>query len=269
LSADPLVVAFARKSPAAFAQALGRGSPEEASALVQELPKELAMRVAAALPPGHFPSIATLELDILIGWLERSDADTGVAFVSRLPREKGLALVEALENPSLRRRLGRALRYPEHCVGARLTGDVQRVLGETTVAHLLTQLRAIESDGPPRVVLLDSQGKYHSVLSLWRLALEEDPARRVRDFGSAVTALRPETSIADAHADPQWDDHLWLPVADFNDRVIGSVERKSLATEMEAAPSEPLIDSALLLGQEYLRVSSALLDSLLRGWSRL
>ena len=117
-------------------------------------------------------------------------------------------------------------------------------------------------------ILLDLIPAYVTIHDVNRTILQANEAF-TRDFGSAVTALRPETSIADAHADPQWDDHLWLPVADFNDRVIGSVERKSLATEMEAAPSEPLIDSALLLGQEYLRVSSALLDSLLRGWSRL
>lgn len=268
MKADPLVVAFARKSPAAFAQALSRGTPEEATELIEDLPGELAVRVSAALSPGHFTAIANLNLDVLANWLERTDVDTGVAFVSRLPRDRGLTLVEALKNPSLKRRLGRALRYPEHCIGARLSSDVLRVSGETTVSDLLGQLRSAQRTEPPRAVLLDSQGKYHSVLSLWRLMLEEDPGRRVRDFGDSVIALRPEAAIADAYADPQWEDHLWLPVADFNGRVIGSVERKSLTSESEAPAAEPLIDSALLLGQEYLQVSSTLLDNLLRGWSR-
>ena len=137
------------------------------------------------------------------------------------------------------------------------------------MGELLAQLRAAGRSEPPRAVLLDSQGKYQSVLSLWRLALEEDDNRRVREFGSPATALRPETAIPDAYADPQWEDHLWLPVVDFNGRVIGSVDRRSLTEEEDAAPAEPLIDSAMLLGQEYLRVSSTLLDSLLRGWGRL
>lgn len=269
MSADPLIEAFARKSPATFAQALAKGTPEEAAALIQALPGELAARVAAALSPVLFSTVAALDLDVLRGWLERSSVDTAVAFASRLPREKSLALVEALENPSLKRRLGRALRYPEHCVGARLTGDVLRIEGDTTVGELLSQLRAAGRDEPPRAVLLDGQGKYQSVLSLWRLALEEDPARRVREFGSPAAALRPETAIPDAYADPQWEDHLWLPVVDFNGRVIGSVDRRSLTDEADTAPAEPLIDSAMLLGQEYLRVSSTLLDSLLRGWGRL
>ncbi len=269
MKADPLLEAFARKSPVAFAQALGRGSPEEAAALIQDLPGELAIRVAGTLTPHHFSAVAALDLGILLRWLERSGVDAGVAFVSRLSREQGLTLLEALENPSLKRRLGRALRYPEHCVGARLSSNVLRIPGETTAGELLSQLRAGQGDEPPRAVLLDSAGKYQSVLSLWRLTLEEDPGRRVREFGIPVAALRPETSIVDAHADAQWDDNVWLPVADFNDRVIGSVDRRSLAEDNDVTPVEPLIDSAMLLGQEYLRVSSTLLDSLLKGWGRL
>ena len=122
MSADPLVEAFARKSPATFARALGKGTPEEAAGLIQDLPGPLAVRVAAALSPGLFAAVAAFDLNILRGWLEHSDVDSAVAFASRLPREKSLALVEALENASLKRRLGRALRYPEHCVGSRLTG---------------------------------------------------------------------------------------------------------------------------------------------------
>jgi Mg/Co/Ni transporter MgtE len=267
VNTDPLIEDFARQSPAGFARSLANGAPDEISALLRDLTPELAIRVAAALPPSRFGAVAAMDLDVLLGWLERSDVDTGVTFVTRLPRGRGLALVDALQNPSLKRRLGRAMRYPEHCVGARLTGDVLRVPAETIVADLLTELRTGDSREPPQAVILDAQNRYSGVLDLWRLMLEENPARHVRDFAIPLTALQPETSIADARSATQWRDHLWLPVADFRGRVLGSVARKALDREPEQTP-EPLVDSALLLGQEFFRVSSTLLDSLLRGWSR-
>jgi len=267
VSTDPLIEDFARQSPDSFARSLTQGTPDEISALLADLPPALAIRVAAALPPSRFGTIAALDLDVLLGWLEQADVDTGVAFITRLPRGRGLALVDALENVSLKRRLGRALRYPEHCVGARLTGDVLRVSAETMVADLLAELRTGDTREPPRAVVLDAQNRYSGVLDLWRLMLEENAGRHVRDFAIAVAPLQPETSIADARSSTQWRDHLWLPVADFRGRVLGSVARKSLDREPDQI-QEPLVDSAFLLGQEFFHVSSTLLDSLLRGWGR-
>jgi hypothetical protein len=49
--------------------------------------------------------------------------------------------------------------------------------------------------------------------------------------------------------------------------VLGYITKKALELEMEAEP-EPLLEEAFTLGEDFVRVSSSLLDTLLRGWTR-
>ena len=267
MTADPIVEDFARRFPDPFAQSLAKRSPEETVPVLESLPAALAARIAVALPPSRFGPVTMLDSARLLEWLEQADVHTGIALITRLGRTRGLELVDALENQSLKRRLARAVRYPPHCVGARTTTDVMRVSSDASVADVLTELRSSEHSEAVRAVVLDPQGAYRGVLDLWQVLLDERATGRVRQFTLPVPALRAETSLSDAGKAIQWRDHLWLPVVDFNDRVLGAISKAALASAA-AEPDEPLIDSALTLSQDFIQVSSSLLGTLLRGWSR-
>jgi Mg/Co/Ni transporter MgtE len=267
VKADPIIEDFARRFPAAFTLHLANGTPQEALSILEALPASLAVRIAAALPPSRFGAIAELDSARLVGWLEQADLDTGVAFVGRLPRQQGLQLIDALKNQKLKRRLGRALRYPSHCVGAWVAGDVIQVSMDSVAADVRKELRRIDGQDGARAVVLDARGRYAGMLDVWRLLIAERAEGRVREFIQPVLPLRPETPITDARTTEQWSDHLWLPVVDIDGRVLGYITKKALELEMEAEP-EPLLEEAFTLGEDFVRVSSSLLDTLLRGWTR-
>jgi Mg/Co/Ni transporter MgtE len=260
--ADRLTVDFARLDPVRFASIVARGTPEEMLEVLAGLPPQSAIAVAASLPGSRFPVVLKLDDARLRPWLEAADPETGIAFLARLSRDSGIALAESLQNRALKRQLLRALRYPPHCVGALIAAETVQVSQDAPVTDLLEELRGAAERRDMPMVVVDAQRRYLGKLDVWRLLLTARAGRRASDYLLQVAALRPETSVADARMAPQWRSHHWLPVVDYDGRVIGSVSRDDLQEE-SAPTAEPIWEIIIRLGQAFIRVSSNLLQTVI------
>lgn len=262
MSLDVLTESFARNFPDEFARQLARGSQPEVFEVLDALPPELGVPVAQRLPPGRFSALIADDDARLKGWLEKADVDDAVAFVGRMPRNQALGLVETLENRGLRRRLLRALRFPPHCVGALMSGRTLQVPGSTTIIDVLEELRRLDAKQEIPVLVLDEIGRYRGKLDLWALLLRDRPTGTAGEFALQVAPLNPETATAQARTAPQWRQHAWLPVVDYEQRVLGSVTRTALDPLPDESGSS-LVDNVVDLGEEFFRVSSDLLENVL------
>ena len=225
---DVLNADFARKYPDKFARLLGRGDGNEIAQVLEKLPRPIAASVVARLPASR--------IDILLGagesdaaeWLADAPFNDAIALLSRIPRERSLALVNSLKNRERRRRLLQYLKYPAHSVGALVTDTPVRVGSDTLVEDVLAELRTFDRDEPRPVVVAAPDGTYFGMLDPWRLLTGERPHGTVAEFVAKVPAIHPETSLAAAAKDPGWSDHNWLPVIDHERRVLGGVSRSSV-----------------------------------------
>lgn len=229
---DPLNLDFAKRHPDTFATVLGRAEAEEIDKVVLALPVNLRAAVAARLPSVHVARLLQGDDNDAAEWLARAEFEDAVGLLSRLPRERRLALVNALENPDRKRRLLRLQQYPGHSVGA-LVGDVPMRIGANADAgDVLAELRTIELDDPGPLVVVDKSGRYVGIVDRWRLLMANPPTGTVRDYVADVAALRPETPIEVAAELPDWHTRNWLPVVDHEQYVLGGVSRARVFTAL-------------------------------------
>lgn len=258
---DPLSLDFAVRHPDAFARVLGRGEMDEIERVVETLPAERKATIVARLPAPIVMQLLESERHAPSEWLVDARFDDAVTLLSRLPREKRLALVNGLRDRDRQRQLLRHQQYPAHTVGA-LVGDIPLRLGaEYPAADVVAELRELDAEGQGPVVIVDADGRYLGVLDRWRLLMRTPPTGKVVDYLVEVRAVRPETPISAVALDEQWHTRNWLPVIDHRDRVLGVVSREKVfraagaQSESVRRASDVLID----LLADLVRVCDAVL----------
>lgn len=262
---DPLSADFARKHPDAFAKVLGRGELPEIMRVLKQMPASLAASVAARLPPSNGNAVLLSSQERSARWLAEASYDDAISLLGRMPREHCLTVVNSMADSKRRRELLRFLRYPAHSVGA-LVSDVRvRLSGDTPAAEALHELCALKTGNPGPIVVLHADGRYLGVLDLWLLISRDPPSGPVRDYVSHVPALLPETSLANAVLDTNWQLHNWLPVVDHEQRVLGGVSRDRIVGSTAQVRTQGGSEIMASLGTDMMRVLATLLDRILGG----
>ncbi len=259
---DVLTRDFAEQFPAEFAATLSAGTTEEALEVLDSLPERLVIPVAARLSQRLFMEVSALDPNRLRGWLVAAEIDHALMFVGRLRQHQAVALIQGVEDPKLNRRLMQVVRYPDHCVGAVMGSKLVQIDGSLPLAQLLQDLRGTRAVGDPAVVVLDERGRYIGKLDPWKALLRAAAGDRVGEYVQRVEPLLPEMTIVSARQVPQWEMHSWLPVADQNGRVLGSVSRSALV-QADAAPEDLLITGVADAGGMMVHVFAELLERLL------
>ncbi len=225
---ERLSLDFATRHPDAFARILGAGEFEEIERLLAILPAERKAAIVARLPAPHIRELLESGHQRPADWLVDAPFDDAVTLLSRLPRDKRLALVNSLPDRNRQRRLLRNQQYPPHSIGA-LVGDIPlRVRPESPAADVLVELRKLDHESQGPVVVVDTDDHYLGVLDRWRLLLRSPPAGSVKDYLVAVKALRPETPVVEVAKNDEWHTRNWMPVIDHRRRVLGGVSRENV-----------------------------------------
>lgn len=263
---DPLNADFARQDPDTFAAVLGRGETQEIIVVLSGLPPGLAGSIVSRLPASRIGVLWAAGQDSQERWLAEAPFNDAKALLSRIPREQCLALVNSLKGRDRRRNLLQYLKYPAHSVGALVSDVPLRITAETPAADVLAELRTLPPDDPGPLVVVQADGNYLGQLDLWKLVTGNPPAGPIRDYTSPTPTLHPETSLASAAEDQNWQVHNWLPVVDHEQRILGSVSRASVfrTAGHHVDRRRPGQDFITVLVADVVRLFGNVLDSLLK-----
>lgn len=261
MPASALIVAFAESAPEGLAMRLSHYAAAERLEVLGMLESDTAAAVASRL--GRRELMEVPEEDFR-RWLEDGEFDDAATLLGKLPRGEALARVEKVTDPGRRRRLQQFLHFPAHSLGSIASADVIRIPATANVTEVLAQLRDDTDGHQLPAVVVDDRNAVIGVLDLWQLFVRAQESSTVREFSHPVPTLRPEVSIVDAAAQPDWADHQWLPVVDYQQRLLGIVTRRQVLTaataEGEAHPfSEGMVD----LGNQFFTVSAEVLGELI------
>jgi Mg/Co/Ni transporter MgtE len=255
---------FARKSPAQFARIIGAREIDEIRTVLDALPAELQASIGARLPARKIQAMLDTAQTDVASWISAGRFEDAVTLLSRVGREKRLALVNGIRNEQRKRRLLRSLQYPNHSVGA-LVQDVNiHILAEARAADVAQEIRALGESDPGALVVTDAADRYVGMLDAWKLLSAAQPDGSIRSYLDAVSAVHPEMPISAVAASPDWHTSTWLPVVDHDQRVLGAVSRERLfaaaGPATESRPRDILFD----LLDELVHVAGTLTERVLR-----
>lgn len=245
--ADPVVADFAERFPDAFASALRQGSNDEISAIVKLLPPESVASVVARLPAVRLRALLDSEQHSPRDWIEDAPFEDAIMLLSRMRRERRIALIGSVRDRRLQRRLMRHQQYPRHSTGFYVEDVFLRVDIDTPASDVLEALRSDERDDPPLMVVVDASGRYAGVLNPWHLMSNRQTSQRLDDQMEYIQPVAPETPITAAAEHEGWLEHNWLPVVDNKRRVLGALSRATvLSAASRVSPSQQSTASLLL-----------------------
>lgn len=262
---DPVIADFAGRFPDSFARALKQGSDEQISAIVGTLPPRTIAAVAARLPATRLLALLESGQHSARSWLEAAPFDDAVMLLSRMRRERRIALIDSLEDHGLQRRLMRHQRYPTHSAGFFVEDALLRIDMDSPVSAALDELRSLDRDELPLLVVVDAAGHYAGVLKPWQLVSNRLSGRRPAELAEYIQPISPETPVVAAAAHEGWLEHNWLPVVDNKQRILGSLSRSAvLRAAGRIAPARQRPASILLeLVEEMTLALGKMLEGLL------
>jgi len=263
--ADLLARDFAARHPDAFSRVLGRGEAGEIDEVLDALPAEQVAAIVSRLPARRVEEVFASARHNPARWLAAAPFDDAVQLLSRIPRERRLALVNSLADRDRRRRLLRHQQFPAHSVGSLVSDIPMRLDAAEMASDVLAELRELEADDPGPLVVVDDDGRYLGVLDRWRLLIRNPPPGLVADYLIDIKPLRPETPAATAATDDAWMSRNWLPVVDQQQHVLGSLHREKLmrAAGVNAAAHAVPGDTLLSLLDDLVHAAGAVLERLL------
>ena len=222
---DPLTTDFAEKFPDSFARIVGRADESDISQVLGKLPPRIKASIVSRLPGSRINQLLDSGKHAPEEWLLDASFDDAVTMLSRIPRERRLAIVNSLGDRERRQRLLRHQQYPTHSVGALVSDVLLRIRSDSSAADVLKDLRDLGLDEPGTMVVVDTDGHYFGLLNYWRLLTSDPPVGQISNFVVKVAPIHPETSIANAVQNESWLKYNWLPVVDHRQRVLGGVSR--------------------------------------------
>jgi Mg/Co/Ni transporter MgtE len=245
--ADPVVADFAERFPDAFASALRQGSDEEISVIVHSLPPDAVASVVARLPAARLRVLLDSGEHSPTEWIENAPFDDAIMLLSRMRRERRIALIGSVRDRRLQRRLMRHQQYPRHSTGFYVEDVFLRIDIDTPPGAVLEELRHDERDDPPLMVVVDASGRYAGVLNPWHLMSDRLTSQRLADHLEYIQPIAPETPVTAAAEHEGWLEHNWLPVVDNKQRVLGALSRAAvLGAASRVSPSQQSTASLLL-----------------------
>jgi Mg/Co/Ni transporter MgtE len=225
---DRLSLDFAIRHPESFARTLGQGEFDECERVLESLPADRKAAIVARLPATRIRQLFDSERQRPADWLVDAPFDDAVNLLSRISRDRRLALVNSLDDRDRQRQLLRHQQYPAHSVGALVAEIPLRVGAESLAAEVLAELQKLDDEAQGPVVIVDTEGRYLGVLDRWLLLLRSPQSGSVRDYLVAVKALRPETPVSAVAMSDEWHTRSWMPVIDHQRRVLGAVSREKV-----------------------------------------
>lgn len=226
--ADPVIADFAERYPDAFASALRQGSDEEIAAIVASLPLPSVASVVARLPAARLLVLLESGQHSPRDWIENAPFDDAIMLLSRMRRERRVALVGSVRDRKLQRQLMRHQQYPRHSTGFYVEDVFLRIDIDTPASVVLEDLRSDERDDPPLMVVVDAAGRYAGVLNPWHLVSNRLTSQRLSDHVEYIQPIAPESPITAAAEHEGWLEHNWLPVVDNKHRVLGAISRSTI-----------------------------------------
>lgn len=262
---DPLSLDFATRHPDSFGRIIGRGEAEESSEILEKLPPQIKASIISRLPAARIEQLLNSGRHDPEEWLVDAPFDDALNLLSRIPRDRRLAVVNSLGDRGRRQRLLRHQQYPAHCAGS-ITRDIRmRISADALAADVLTELRDLQGEDPGPLVVVDADGAYLGVVDRWRLIIGDPPVGRVRDYAIDVRPIRPETPIASVAQNEDWHVRNWLPVVDHRKRVLGGVSRATVfrATRQQADSKRGLGDLFVDLAADLVYVLGSLVERII------
>lgn len=244
---DPVIADFAERFPDAFASALRQGRDEEISAIIRSLPPGSIASVAARLPAARLRSLLDSGEHTPRDWLEDAPFDDAIMLLSRMRRERRIALIGSVRNRRLQRRFMRHQQYPRHTTGFYVEDVFLRIDIDTPASAVLDELRSDEREDPPLMVVVDASGRYAGILNPWHLMNNRVASQRLSEQMETIQPIAPETPVTAAAEHEGWLDHNWLPVVDNKQRVLGALSRAAVVgAANRVSPSQQSTASLLL-----------------------
>jgi len=244
---DPVIADFAERFPDAFAGTLRQGSDEEISAVVESLPTRSIASVVARLPAARLRSLLDSGEHSPRDWLEDAPFDDAIMLLSRMRRERRIALIGSVRDRRLQRRFMRHQQYPRHSTGFYVEDVFLRIDIDTPSSAVLEELRQDERDDPPLMVVVDASGRYAGVLNPWHLMSNRLTSQRLSEQMEYIQPIAPETPVVAAAEHEGWLEHNWLPVVDNKQRILGALSRAAvLGAASRVSPSQQGTASLLL-----------------------
>lgn len=220
----PLLDDFAARHPDAFAAQIASGSVEELVSLIGSLPAERRINILARLPGNKIDDVISAVPGFGEHWLSPAPVDQVSELLSRLPRHRRLALVEAIESPDKRRRLKRQQQFPTHTIGNLIVDVPIRIIETAKAVDIVRAVKELGNRDPGLLVVITADGDYRGALDPWPLLTAARPAR-LANYLIDVKPLLPEMSAIDVAEDERWNEFAWLPVVDHDGQVLGRVAR--------------------------------------------
>jgi len=168
---DGLTLDFAARHPDSFARTLAQGATEDIERILESMPAALKASIVARLPAALIRMLLEVERHQPGNWLIDAPFDDAVMLLSRIPREKRLALVNSLHERDRRLQLLRLQQYPAHSIGALVADIALRISVDTPAAAVLAELRELDIAEQGPVVIVDAAGHYLGTLDRWRLLM--------------------------------------------------------------------------------------------------
>jgi Mg/Co/Ni transporter MgtE len=245
--ADPVIADFAEQFPDSFARALRKGSDEQISATFKLLPTRSIAAIAARLPAARLRTLLDSGEHSPRAWLEDAPFDDAIMLLSRMRRERRIALIGSLRDRKLKRRLMRHQQYPRHSSGFYVQDVFLRIDIDTPASEAVNELRSFDEDELPLIVVVDTAGRYAGVLKPWQLMSKRLSSQRLSEHVEHILPIAPETPVVAAAEHEGWLEHNWLPVVDNRQRILGALSRAAvLRAASRVSPSRQGMAGLLL-----------------------
>ena len=232
-----------------LADRLQRLSPDDARALLLQLPAERAAAALAEVEPEHARELATgLTPGQLAGFLQRLPSQDSVDLLQDFPpglRRETLALLPAEYASGVRT----LLRYPEDTAGGIMSNRFISLHEEMNVDQVRELLRSrAEEDRSEDIAYLyvtDSAQRLVGIVGLRDLVFRR-PDRRMKEIMNRdVKCVRADTDQEELARQFEHYHYLGLPVLDPGDRLVGVVKASEA---LEVARKEATEDMQLMVG---------------------
>jgi magnesium transporter len=216
--------------PQAAGPVLAGFDAERLAAFLQSLPESRVPAAAAVLAPDLLGDVLEKGGDSLAELLGRkADPETLARAVGRLGAEARAMRMERFPK-AVRKEIEEILAYPEGTAGALMKRDVVRCQPRLTVAEALRKVREADNPYITDICLTDAEGFLLGTLSLQQLALARDGAR-LSDLPAAPPRAVQDAQSAESAIQLMQDRKLTsIPVADFENRLLGIIRSDVLVS---------------------------------------
>ncbi|MDA1370561.1 MAG: hypothetical protein O2971_07350 [Proteobacteria bacterium] len=256
-----LLQGFARKAPEDFAHAVDSAPAGEVAEILGGLPVEARATVVAHLSPGCIDTLKMEHPLYISECIANGGLEDAKAILVRLARSSRLDLVNAMPANARRRALLRFMNYPDHSIGNFVTSEVIIVPQDSQTDTVLALIRKSRPGCP--VLLQSSKGTYAGIMDARRV-IEGNSHESIENFADEVKPLQAEMPILEAVNVDQWNTHTLLPVVDFENHILGVVDREDIVAHVshhapQVERARDALQSVLYL---YLKVMSSMMQSL-------